>query len=72
MCFSSHTTSLTPISRYASNACSGCSSWKPEPDVVTGPIVGGRYSSQRGSMANRLITSSAAAAFSSRTDTRDM
>ena len=35
--------------------------------VATGLIVGGRYSSQRGSIANRLITSSAAAAFSSRT-----
>ncbi len=33
-------------------------------------MVGGRYSSQRGSIANRLITSSAAAAWSSRTPTR--
>jgi len=33
-------------------------------------MVGGRYSSQRGSIANRLITSSAAAACASRTPTR--
>ena len=36
-------------------------------DVSHGEIVGGRYTSQRGSRAKRLITSSAAAAFSSRT-----
>ena len=39
-------------------------------DVATGLMVGGRYSSQRGSRANRLITSSAAAACASRTPTR--
>ena len=33
-------------------------------------MVGGRYSSQRGSRANRLITSSAAAACASRSPTR--
>lgn len=38
--------------------------------VAVGAIVGGRYSSQRGSMAKRLITSNAPAAFSSRTVTR--
>jgi hypothetical protein len=36
-------------------------------DAAIGAIVGGRYTSQRGSTAKRLITSSAAAAFSSRT-----
>ena len=36
-------------------------------DVDAGAIVGGRHTSQRGSTAKRLITSSAAAAFSART-----
>ena len=36
----------------------------------TGAIVGGRYTSHRGLTANRLITSSAAAAFASGTVTR--
>ena len=38
--------------------------------VATGLMVGGRYSSQRGSIANRLITSRAAAGCASRTPTR--
>jgi hypothetical protein len=62
MCFSSHSTDATPSERYASKACSGCSSRSPRCEVETGLIVGGRYDSQRGSIANRLITSSAAAA----------
>ncbi len=70
MCFSSHTTSRTPSARNAANASAGCSSTPSRDDVATGAIVGGRYTSQRGSSANRLSTSSAAAAFSSRTVTR--
>ena len=70
MCFSSQTTASTPSARKASKACSGCSSRSGRVDVATGLIVGGRYSSHRGSVANRLITSSAAAAFSSRTPIR--
>ena len=38
--------------------------------VATGLMVGGRYTSHLGSMANRLMISSAAAAFSSRTPIR--
>lgn len=39
-------------------------------EVAVGAMVGGRYGSSRGSTAKRLMTSRAAAAFSSRTDTR--
>jgi hypothetical protein len=67
MCFSSQITRATPSARYAANASAGCSSRSGRAEVATGAIVGGRYSSRAGSIANRLITSSAPAAWSSRT-----
>ena len=69
MCFSSQITVGTPSARNPANASSGCSSTSGRFDVAVGDIAGGRWISQRGSMANRLMTSSAAAAFSSRTVT---
>ena len=61
----------TPSARYALERLLGVlEQVAAAVEVATGLIVGGRYSSQRGSTANRLITSSAAAAFSSRTPIR--
>ncbi len=70
MCFSSHTTRSTPSSAYWANASAGCSRYPSTREVGVGAIVGGRYGISRGSTAKRLITSRAAAAFSSRTATR--
>ena len=71
MCFSSHTTSATPVARGRRRRPGpGARAGRRRDAVATGLMVGGRYSSQRGSIANRLITSSAAAACASRIPTR--
>ena len=61
MCSSSQTTSSTP-SRGRRERLVRVLEQVSVAGVATGLIVGGRYTSQRGSIANRLITSSAAAA----------
>ena len=42
MCFSSHTTRVTPHPAYSSKACSGCSRNPSTFEVATGDMVGGR------------------------------
>ncbi len=69
MCFSSHRTWATPSDRNPANARTECSSTSGSGEVAVGAIGGG-YGSQRGSTANRPITSGAAAACSALTVTR--
>ena len=70
MCFSSHTTVPTPAPRRSANADAGCSRYPSTVEVEHGAMVGGSQTSVSGSSANRLITSSAAAAFSAATVVR--